>query len=263
MELGLNGSVVWIQGASSGLGLACAKAMAHEGANVAISSRGGERLDAAARAVTDSGEGTCLAVPLDVRDRAAAAAAHAAIESQLGPIDVVVMNGGGPAPGGISTISREDLEAAFELLCASAFDVTQIVLPLMRRRGSGTIIYLTSSSTREIIPNLLLSNMFRIAVAGMAKTIAKEVGADGVRVLCVAPGRIATERTRQLDDARAQHQGRSVAEVRRASLAGIPLGRYGEAEEFGQVVAFLASPRASYVTGTTVMVDGGKLDSIV
>jgi 3-oxoacyl-[acyl-carrier protein] reductase len=137
------------------------------------------------------------------------------------------------------------------------------VVPAMKERGSGCIVFITSSATKEIIPTLLLSNMMRAAVVGLAKTMSKELGPHGIRVLCVAPGRIDTARVQSLDEATAQSSGRTVQEVRTASESQIPLQRYGEPKEFGDVVAFLASDRASYLSGITVAVDGGALDGIL
>ncbi len=133
----------------------------------------------------------------------------------------------------------------------------------MRDKGSGCILYLTSSSTKEVIPNLLLSNMMRAAVVGMAKTLSKELGPEGIRVLCVAPGRIETARLLALDEGNAERSGRPVEEVAAEAKARIPLGRYGDPQEFGDVVAFLASERASYISGTSVTIDGGMLNGIL
>jgi 3-oxoacyl-[acyl-carrier protein] reductase len=133
----------------------------------------------------------------------------------------------------------------------------------MKERGSGCIVFLTSTSTKEVIPTLLLSNMMRAAVVGFAKTLSKELGPDGIRVLCVAPGSIDTDRLRSLDENAAGSSDKSVEEVRRANASRIPLRRYGEPKEFGDVVTFLASERGSYVSGITVVVDGGTLNGIL
>ncbi len=133
----------------------------------------------------------------------------------------------------------------------------------MKARGRGCVIFITSSSTKEVIPSLLLSNMMRAAVVGMAKTMSKELGPKGIRVLCVAPGRIETPRVVSLDENAAEASGRGISEVRNESEARIPLGRYGQPREFGDVVAFLASERAAYVSGITVTVDGGALNGIL
>ena len=261
MDLGIEGRVAWVLGASSGLGRACATALAGEGARLAVSARREELLNEIAADLSSGGE--CVAVPVDVTDRAAIAEGHRAVTSELGPVDILVANAGGPPPGGFEQIDDAQLEQAFALTTASAWHLANLVVPAMKERGSGCIVFITSSATKEIIPTLLLSNMMRAAVVGLAKTMSKELGPHGIRVLCVAPGRIDTARVQALDEATAESSGRPVQEVRAASESQIPLQRYGEPKEFGEVVAFLASERASYLSGITVAVDGGALDGIL
>jgi 3-oxoacyl-[acyl-carrier protein] reductase len=263
MDLGLEGSVAWVHGGSSGLGLASAHALAHEGVHVAISARDPQRLEKAARSVEDQTSSRCIAVPLDVSDASAIPAAHARVVEQLGHVDILVANSGGPPPGTFDTINDEQMDGAVDLLVRSAWHLSRAVLPSMRERGTGVLMYVTSSSTKEVIPGLLLSNMMRGAVVGMAKTLSKEVGPDGVRVLGLVPGRIRTPRVESLDRDRAERSGRSVEEVVASTEGEIPLRRYGEPREFGEVVAFLASDRASYMTGTSVVIDGGMLNGIL
>jgi 3-oxoacyl-[acyl-carrier protein] reductase len=153
------------------------------------------------------------------------------------------------------------MQGAVALTTASAWRLAKAVLPAMKARGSGVIIFLTSSSTKEVIEGLLLSNMMRAAVVGMAKTMSKELGPHGIRVLCVAPGRIHTARIEALDSNKARQLGKTPEEVTEEFRQTIPLRRYGRTEEFGDVVAFAASQRASYLTGTTLMVDGGLTNS--
>jgi 3-oxoacyl-[acyl-carrier protein] reductase len=260
MELGLNGKVVWVLGGSSGLGRASAQAIANEGAHVAISSRDETTLKEAASEI-ESGDRRCVPVPLDVTDAGAIDRAHAAVVDALGPVDVLVANAGGPPPGRFDALDDETMRGAFNLTTASAWRLAQAVLPAMKERGSGVIIFLTSTSTKEVVEGLLLSNMMRAAVVGMAKTMSKELGPLGIRVLCVAPGRISTKRLQQLDSDRASRTGETLEEVGRSWAEKIPLGRYGDPQEFGEVVAFAASDRAAYVTGTTLMVDGGLSNS--
>jgi 3-oxoacyl-[acyl-carrier protein] reductase len=174
-----------------------------------------------------------------------------------------VSNAGGPPPGRFTDVDDDALLAAFALTTASAWRLTKAVVPAMLERGSGVLVYLTSGSTKEYLPNLLLSNMLRPAVVGMMKTISKELGPRGIRALCVAPGRIETKRLQQLDEAAAERTGKTVEEVRIQLQAAIPLGRYGEPREFGDVVAFLASERASFISGVSVSVDGGMLSGIL
>jgi 3-oxoacyl-[acyl-carrier protein] reductase len=261
MDLGLESKVAWVLGASSGLGLATATALAEEGAAVAISSRDEDRLTSAAEAI--DAPRRPLPVPVDVTDSAAIQTAHRRIAEELGAIDILVSNAGGPPPGGFDDFSDDDLYSGFTLTAASAWRLAKQVLPDMQAKGSGCLIFLTSSSTKEVIPGLLLSNMMRAAVVGLAKTLSKELGPQGIRVLCAAPGRIETDRLSSLDERQAQARGISVEEVRASMQATIPLRRYGRPREFGDVVAFLASERASYITGVNVVIDGGMLSGIL
>jgi 3-oxoacyl-[acyl-carrier protein] reductase len=239
VDLGLNGKVAWVLGGSSGLGRASAEALAGEGARVAISAREESRLNQAAGEI---GKDRCIPVPLDVSDASAIPSAASEIASRLGPVEILVANAGGPPPGTFERLGDDVLLGAFQLTAASAWRLTAAVIPSMKERRQGVLLFITSSSTKEPIPGLLLSNMMRPAVVGMAKTLSKELGPHGIRVLCVAPGGIETPRSHALG-----HQ----------DVGSIPLARLGRPREFGDVVAFLASERASYVTGVTVLVDGG------
>lgn len=261
MELGLNDKVAWVLGGSSGLGRASALSLAREGARVAISSRDEDALRQTAAEIESETGGRCIPIPLDVTDSQAIASAHAKVTDELGPVDVLVANAGGPPAGSFEELDDETMQRAFNLTTAAAWRLAHAVLPAMKERGSGVILFLTSTSTKEVVGGLLLSNMMRAAVVGMAKTMSKELGPHGIRVLCVAPGRVATKRLEQLDAGRAAKTGETVEEVGRSWAEAIPLGRYGRTEEFGDVVAFAASQRASYVTGTTIMVDGGLTNS--
>jgi 3-oxoacyl-[acyl-carrier protein] reductase len=262
MDLGLDGRVAWVLGGSSGLGKASASALAAEGARVVISSRSEERLTAAAEEITRAGS-ECHYVPVDVGDGDQIAAGARRIADEVGPVDILVSNAGGPPPGTFEDLSEDDLFAAFSLTTASAWRLAKAVLPSMLDRGSGVMLFLTSASTKEVIPNLLLSNMMRAAVVGMAKMLSKELGPHGIRVLCVAPGRIETQRLVQLDEAASKRTGKTVEEIRGGLQAAIPLRRYGDPSEFGETVAFLASERASYLNGISVVVDGGALNGVL
>ena len=262
MDLALQGKVAWVTGASSGLGRATALSLGREGARVAVSARRADELDKVVKDIEAAG-GRGLAVPLDVTDAAAIADAHEAVADQLGPVDVLVSNGGGPPPGGFADFDDDVLYDAFTLTTASAWRLAKAVTPSMQERGAGCLLFLTSGSTKEVIPNLLLSNMMRAAVVAMAKTLSKELGPHGVRVLCIAPGRIQTPRLVQLDEAAAQKSGSAVDEVQASLVSKIPLGRYGDPGEFGDVVAWLASERASYLSGISVSVDGGALNGVL
>jgi 3-oxoacyl-[acyl-carrier protein] reductase len=263
VDLGLDGKVAWVLGASSGLGRATALSMARDGAHVAISARREDELKKAVSEIESQTGARAVAVPLDVTDLEAIPEAAQRVEAELGPVEVLVSNAGGPPPGGLDAIDDETFRAAFRLTTESAWRLVNAVVPGMKERGSGVLIFLTSSSTKEIIPALMLSNTMRAAVVGLAKTLSKELGPQGIRVLCVAPGRINTARLKSLDEHTAKTTNRSPEEVRAAVQSQIPLGRYGSPDELGDVVAFLASERASYVTGTTVLVDGGLLNGIL
>jgi 3-oxoacyl-[acyl-carrier protein] reductase len=261
MDLGLSNKVAWVLGGSSGLGRASAESLAHERAAVAISSRDPERIEKAAAEISAATGSRVLGIAADVRDAVALSSAHTRITVELGDVDILIGNAGGPTPGPFESFDDNALYEAFTLTTASARRLAHLVTPAMVRGGSGTILFLTSASTKEVAEGLLLSNMMRAAVVGLAKTMSKEYGPRGLRVLCVAPGRIATDRLVQLDAITAERTGKTPQEVAESWAQRIPLGRYGGPREFGDVVAFMASERASYVTGTSVLVDGGMLSS--
>jgi 3-oxoacyl-[acyl-carrier protein] reductase len=203
-------------------------------------------------------------VPLDVsHGRAAIEAASATAANALNGLDVVVVNHGGPPPGGFDAVDDATFGAAYELVLASAFRVTKAVVPYLRKAGGGVILYVTSTTTKEVVPDLFLSNTMRAGVVGMMKTFSRQLAGDGIRLLCAAPGRLATERTENVDVAVAKRTGQTAEEVRRASERAIALGRYGAPEEFANVVTFLCSAKAAYMTGCTVVVDGGMLAGLL
>jgi 3-oxoacyl-[acyl-carrier protein] reductase len=263
VETELDDKVAWVLGASSGIGRAVAHSLAAEGARVAISARNRGRLEQTATAIETETQRVCRAFPLDVTEREAIYEVHKEIASDLGTVKILVSNAGGPPAGTFDSLDEKQLRAAFELTLESAWHLAQAVRPDMEREGGGCIIFLTSTSVKEPIPNLLFSNMMRPAVVGMAKTMSQELGPAGIRVCCVAPGRIDTPRIEELHEVEAQESGKTPAEVRAARESKIPLRRYGRPEEVGEVVAFLASERASYMTGITVAVDGGALSGLL
>jgi 3-oxoacyl-[acyl-carrier protein] reductase len=199
-------------------------------------------------------------IPLDVTcgKQAIEEACEAAV-GKLGGLDILISNHGGPPPGTADDIDDETFVRGFELVLGSAYRLSKAALPHLRQAGAGVIVYITSLSTKEVVPNLLLSNTMRAGVVGMMKTLSRELAADGIRVLCAAPGRFSTDRVASLDTLAAQQQGKTPGEIRTANEAAIPTGRYGDPREFGDVVAFLCSERASYMSGCTVVIDGGKL----
>ena len=260
MELGLEGKVAWVLGSSAGIGRACAESLAAEGCAVAMSARNEKALTEAADAI--GGGSRCLPVPLDVTDAPGIKSAAARITEALGPIDILVGNAGGPPGGKFEDLDDDTFEKAYELTLASAWRLARAVVPGMKERGSGVVIFITSSSTREVIPSLLLSNTMRPGVVGLAKTLSKELGPHGIRVLCVAPGRVDTDRIVELAEGLAHREGIDLAEATRRLQDNIPLGRYASPRELGDVVAFLASERASFVSGVNFAVDGGMLNAL-
>jgi 3-oxoacyl-[acyl-carrier protein] reductase len=263
MDLGLNGRVALVAAASRGLGKAVATTLSEEGARVAIFARRPEAIEAAAAEIRGRTGGEILPLAADVNDPAQLEKVVRATIDRFGRLDILVNNAGGPPPGTFDTLTEEQWQQAVNLTLMSAVRLTRLALPHLRMQGGGRIINLTSAVTREPIPNLMLSNAIRAAIAGWAKTLSQELAGENILVNNVAPGRIDTERLKELDGAAAQRQGRSSEEVRRANEVSIPLGRYGRPDEFAAAVAFLASDRASYITGITVYVDGGKLASVV
>lgn len=261
MDLQLTGKVAIVPASSHGLGRAVALAFGREGASVVMCSRDQAAIEDAAEEVRGTGA-SVLATTCDVTNPADIERLIGAATDRFGGVDVLVTNAGGPPAGTFDRFSDDDWHAAFNLTLMSAVRMIRGVLPSMKSRGGGSIVAMTSSSIKQPIPNLLLSNVMRSGVAAMVKTLADEVAADHIRVNTVVPGRIATQRIAQLDQANAARQGVDVETVRNRSLAQIPMKRYGEAEEFADMVAFLASSRASYITGATFQVDGGMIRSL-
>ena len=256
MDLGIDGRRALVTGASRGLGRAIALSLASEGARVVAIARNRERLDELA--ASKPGRGSISARACDLSD----AAAIEGLADVLAEIDILVLNGGGPPAGPVAAVTDATWSAQFATLFLSAVRLTRLALAGMRTRGFGRVIAVVSSAVIQPIPNLGVSNAIRLALVGWAKTLAREVAGAGITVNCVAPGRIATDRVAELDQAQALREGLALAEVQRRSRASIPAGRYGDPEEFAAVVSFLASARASYVTGSVVRVDGGLIRSV-
>ncbi|MBL8178960.1 MAG: SDR family oxidoreductase [Bryobacterales bacterium] len=257
MELSLQGKIALVSAASSGLGRASAAALAREGARVCILSRREAELQEVAREI-----GAALAVRCDLAKGADIDAVIGRVQAELGAVDILVNNCGGPPGGTFASITEAQWVESFEQVFLSTLRMTRAVLPGMRERKWGRVINIVSTSVEQPIPGLIISNAYRPALAGWAKTLAAEVAGDGVLVNCVSPGRIRTNRTATMDRAASEQSGKSIAQIEAERSATVPLQRYGTPEEFGAVVAFLASERASYMTGSVIRVDGGLVSSI-
>ena len=261
MDLGLEGKRALVLSSSRGLGRGIAEALAAEGANVMLTARSADKLEAAAAAINARGRGRAHAYPADLKASVPAVHEHA-VQALGGPIDILIANTGGPPPGTALSVDPDAWTPQFEALVLPVFRLAALVLPGMQASGFGRILIVASSGIVQPIPNLVMSNALRSSILGWAKTLASEVAKDGVTVNMILPGRIETDRTGELDAANAKRAGKSVDEVAAAARATIPAGRYGRVEEFADVACFLASPRAAYVTGATVRVDGGAIRSV-
>lgn len=263
MHLGLTGKVAMVADASRGLGFAAARALASEGALVSMSSRSAEAISAAAKRIQTETGGTVLAVACDVQSAKDIANWHQATLDRFEGVDLLYTNSGGPPPG--ATLSFDDAawQRAFDLLLMSTVRMIRLAVPSMAMRGGGAILLPTSSSVKEPIANLALSNILRAAVSSLSKTLAIELAPKKIRVNQLVPGRISTDRLRELDEANSKRAGISVEDQQKKMMAAIPLGRYGEAVEFANAAAFLLSDAASYITGATLQVDGGMIHSVL
>lgn len=262
METKLDNKRALVLGASRGLGAGIAKALAEEGAQVMIASRDWGRLEMAAR---DLEAQTGATVHAQVCDLASAEAVDRLAETahaRMGGVDILVNNAGGPPPGSVTEATDAQWRSTFETVVLAPVRLTRMLLPGMRDRRWGRILTVVSSGVAQPIPNLGLSNALRMAVVGWSKTLAEEVAAEGITVNCLAPGRIHTDRIDELDKKAAERRGVEIEVVREASRASIPAGRYGEVAEFAAVAAFLASERASYVTGSVLRADGGLIRAV-
>jgi 3-oxoacyl-[acyl-carrier protein] reductase len=261
VDLGIKGKTALVFGAGGGLGGAIAQALAAEGANIALADVNAEALAATAGSLQDAGAQT-MSLTWDIADLSVIDAHVGAIEQRFGAVDILVNNTGGPPPTTAAGQSPELWSKHFQAMVMSVIAITDRVLPGMRARKWGRIITSTSSGVVSPIPNLGISNALRMSLVGWSKTLAREVGNDGVTANIVLPGRVATARITFLDEQKAKREGRPVEQVVAESTASIPVGRYGRPDEYGSVVAFLASQQAAYVTGSVVRVDGGLIASV-
>lgn len=263
MDLGIRGKVALVAAASRGLGRAIAFELANEGASLMLCARGADALEAARSEIAASTGGTVHAVAADLSDATQVVRAASEAMAKFGRVDILVTNAGGPPAGVFEKHSWDMWERAVNLTLRSAVELTRAVLPGMRERRWGRIINVTSIAVKQPVDNLILSNSIRSAVTGMARTLANEVAADGVTVNNIMPGYTRTERVEELADATAAKEGLTRADILARFEREIPMHRLGEPNEFAALAAFLASERASYITGQSIAVDGGWIRSLL
>jgi len=258
MELGLKGKRAIVMAASRGLGYASALGLAREGCRLTICSRDQERIDAAATAIRTETGADVQALAADVSSASEAKRLVDAAVATYGGLEIVVHNAGGPPAGETLAMTDEQWQKAFEQNLLSFTRIVGAAAPEMKKAGYGRVITIASSSIKQPIPNLALSNALRAGVWGIAKTLSRELAPQGILVNVIAPGRIDTERIAELDAGNAQRTGKTIEDVRKASVASIPLGRLGRPEELANLVVFLASAAGSYITGQAITVDGAS-----
>jgi 3-oxoacyl-[acyl-carrier protein] reductase len=259
MDLNLKSKRALVAGSSSGIGLACAELLAEEGAEVCLLARGEERLVAAVARIEASTGRRPHFVAADLSSADGVARAHARAVELLGGVEILVNNAGGPKSGPFASLTDADWEHAFNLNLMSTVRLTRLVLDGMKAAGWGRIVNITSTSVRQPVEGLMLSNSLRMAVVGFAKTLSDEVGAHGITINTVGPGYTATERLQQLAEAKAQREGTNVDAVVETWKRDVPSGRLGRPEEIASAVVFLCSDAASYINGVTLVVDGGRV----
>lgn len=261
MDLGIGTKTALVLGAGGGLGGAIARALAAEGAAVAVASRSLAGAEATVTEIVDAG-GRAEAFAWDLADLVEMHRQVDLVEARLGGVDILVNVTGGPKPTLVNGLPVEEWTSYFQSMVLPVIALTDRVLPGMRERQWGRIITSASSGVIAPIPNLGLSNALRSTLVGWSKTLAREVGGGGITSNIVLPGRIATPRIAFLDEAKAKREDRPLTDVMAESAAAIPLGRYGNPSEYGQAIAFLASEAASYITGSTIRVDGGLIANV-
>lgn len=262
MDFGISDKRALVLASSRGLGLGIATALAAEGASVLLCGRSGETLAENCRRINAAGKGKADWVWADLAEEDAVANLVRSVEEKFGGLDILVNNTGGPTPGTAEEMTVEKLDSFFQTMVLRVITLTNAFLPGMKAQGFGRILTVASSGVIEPIPNLALSNTLRGALVGWNKTLATEVAPFGITANMILPGRIHTDRIDELDGANARRQGKSLEEVRAASISTIPAGRLGTVEEFGAVGAFLCSGPAAYVTGSMIRVDGGAARSL-
>ena len=263
MDLGLDGKVALVAASSKGLGRAVAEELAAEGAHLVMCARGQDTLEQTAALIREKTSARVVAVRADVSDPGDAARVVEAAFTEFGKVDILVTNSGGPPTGPFESLTAEMWDAATRLLLKSAVELTRAVLPGMKERRWGRILNVTSIAAKQPIEGLMLSNSLRAAVIGFAHTLANEVAPFGVTVNNLLPGYTRTDRVQELARAAAEKSGAANTDIVAKWEKEIPMGRLGEPREFAALAAFLASERASYITGSSIAVDGGWIRSIL
>lgn len=261
MDLGLHGRRAVVIGASQGIGRAIAEGLAAEGCDVVIAARNAERLNEVAGGINGGQGGQAQSITVDLFDMASVTAlADKALAG--GKVDILVNNCGGPPPSGALGVSAEDWRRYFDMMVVSAMTLTERMVAPMRERKWGRVQFILSSGVIQPIPTLGMSNVLRSSVSAFSKTLSREVAADGVTSNVLLPGRIDTDRVRNLDAKTAEKEGITPAQAKQRGEATIPMKRYAEPREFADVAVFLASERAGYVTGSMQRIDGGLIASM-
>lgn len=263
MILGLTNKVAMVAGGSRGLGFAVACALAEEGVQVSIASRDADKIAAAGQKIEQQTGARVLAVAADVSSAQAIDQWHQKTIDKFGGVDLLFTNSGGPPPGATLTFDDAAWQKAFDLLVMSAVRMIRLAVPSMAARGGGSIVIPTSSSVKEPIANLALSNILRASVSAMSKTLANELVGQKIRVNHLIPGRIDTDRVKELDEAASKRLGVTAEEQKKKMMQAIPMGRYGDPKEFANAAVFLFSDAASYITGATLQADGGQMRSVL
>jgi 3-oxoacyl-[acyl-carrier protein] reductase len=261
MELKLAGKVALVVASSQGLGKAIAEQLVKEGAYVMLTSRNEEKLQQVGKELEQLGTGKVAYHQADITKYEEIKSLVQATREAFGKIDILVNNAGGPPGGTFEQLEDEQWQQAFELNLLSYIRLIREVLPDMKQ-GGGRIVNIASSSVKQPIPGLILSNTFRLGIVGLAKTLSMELAPYNILINTVAPGRIATDRVAHLDQMNAEKHGISKEEMEERAKQAIPLKRYGEPEEFAKVVTFLVSDASTYITGSTLLVDGGMVTSV-
>lgn len=254
MDLNIRGRVALVTGASAGIGEAVTLALAAEGVTLALAARRRDKLEAVARRARETGAADARAYDADLSDGNAVASLLSRVKSDLGDVDILVLNGGGPKPGTFTQLSLDDWDAGYRLVLRGMLQLVDGVVPAMRTKKWGRIVALTSSSVKQPIPTLALSNSFRVALVAALKSLSIDVARDGITVNAIATGRVLTDRLR--------HLYADEAAIERDAERDVPAGRVATAAEFAPMVAFLCGDPASYVTGQTIAIDGGLIKSL-